>query len=146
MGSRGKALLATIVVAAASSSVVAVGHANQDDFPPPGFQVDLRPRGVHVECHIFRRSLNCLIYGRAPVETGRSCDFGGTIATVTLRRRGRAQVDNTCVDEGYHGWDFLARGSTFRHGRFRCRNRGRSLSCSRGASRFTIGRRGRIRR
>lgn len=113
---------------------------------PPGFQAKLGSGGVSTECFVSDRRLTCLLYGRSPVRGGRACTAGGAVATVTLGTSGRARLSNTCVDEGYHGWDFLRTGETFRSGRFVCRNRGRSLRCSRRTRHFTVERKGNVKR
>lgn len=87
--------------------------------PGPGFQIDLRPSGRHIECSRSSAALRCLDYSKA-VSPGR-CDVGGEVPTVKLARRGRAQITFTCVDEGFHDWPRLRRGQIFRSGPFRCR-------------------------
>lgn len=51
--------------------------------PGPGFQIDLRPSGRHIECSRSPAALRCLDYSKA-VSPGR-CDVGGEVLTVSAR-------------------------------------------------------------
>lgn len=116
--SRAAPALAGVAIAAA----VHPGPADAQQ-PVPGFKVTLVAEGAESspECYVSARTLNCSFVGRLP--SGASCDEGGAVPVVRLSRRGRPRQTYVCMDEGFHDWQVLPRGRTWRSGGFTCRTR-----------------------
>lgn len=134
---------AAALALALAAALLAVAAADAPAQAPPGFQIDLvGPRAdVHVECFKSGEPLTCALYG-APQRVDGTCDFGGAVPTVVLPPDGPAEHGLICVDEGFHDWDLLRIGRSWRSAPFRCtslvgvvrgRARGR-LECFGGAA------------
>ena len=89
--------------------------------PPPGFQTDLRAArgGIHVECFRTDVGLTCGLYGARPMA-GARCDFGGVVPIIDWKVGSGPTQGYMCVDEGFHGWERLLPGRTWRSSPFRC--------------------------
>src|SRR3954470_4809837 len=108
-------------VLAAALPLAGAGAPTSQTPPMHGFKAYLgaKPAG-YTECSVSRGRLSCLVYD-AKLPAGAQCSFGGAIPIVEMRARSRATRSSTCVDEGFHGWDTLPVGGTFREGAYTCK-------------------------
>jgi hypothetical protein len=140
----------------ATAAVVAAGGPSNAGAQPVGFEAELGAEGVAEqvapECSFSDDRLTCAVYGIAPPE-GAECSFGGTVAEIRFGARTKAQRGFVCVDEGFHDWEVLSPGRTWRRGGFECSHRwvgsglGRvgRLECRNAAGhRFSVDGRGRV--
>jgi hypothetical protein len=122
---------ALLVVAAALLVPSGAQAAN-----PVGFQLDLA-NGQHVECSIDGSALDCLNYG---AEATTTCDAGGAVSAMVLKRTGAPKAKTFCVDEAFHAFPKLRAGKTWAKGAYKCRIRKdrTALRCSNRTAMYTI--------
>lgn len=120
----------SISVAVCATTVASAAAA------PVGFQTDLSD-GQHIECSWSAGTLACLNYNATATK---ACDAGGAVLAKTIRRTGAPKTRTYCVDEGFHGWQKLKAGRTWKRGGVKCRVRqdASALTCSNATGKYTI--------